>query len=752
MNRPTRALQLTAITSLMAAALCAITTTPGCGPREQLLLPDAGPPPDARLADASTDAGPEIALDLIRVLPDHGPYSGGQSVILRGAGFVSSAIGVQFGDVAVPASDVRRIDPNRLEVVVPAHAPGAVDVSIDDGETQRTLASGYTYDAVAINPIAGPPSGRTRLTLTSASDAFTDGTEVRLDGLTCTELEIVGPREARCRTPAHSLGVVDVEVDAGPSALTLAAAFTYENPFRAFGGLGGGPLDGTLTVLVRDFTQAPLPGALVIAGAGGALTHRAITGADGTVVFTGDDLRGRVDVFASYPCHHHAGFVGLDAAYVTAGLQRASIGCRPGGGSGGLPPSERTGTVSGELVFYEGQEFPSPVWNWAGVPEPAAGQHRVAYVSLATGRDLHDGTSATVLFPVRVTDELRGARGYPFEIEGARGASALVPFAIAGIEGDEPGDGEPGDPGDPRGGSISESFVPYVVGLGEPVLLPPSRVLAGVEVRMDTPLGEGRDVSAAVPADPPRLGFEHVSLDGTLTNAPLDRLHLLVRYAVPGLAAGLPLGLGPASDEPSGAAGGTLHIERQPQGIGSFAAAEQEVFAILTGEPEGSFGGSPPTWPGAPSSFLGPSSPYRRPHTRVVVRAPLATTALHATDFLGIPAFAGDFDQPLPGDRTLRFTLDDVEGATLIRIRVLRPFGLGFAANWFVLAHPSTRALTLPDLSSEVGFEPLPPGRNLLQVGVYDVPSLDFDRIDTRSIDSLPIRRSSYNTTSFVVE
>jgi hypothetical protein len=723
----------------MVFALASLLSAAGCGPSAPLLISDAGPLPDAGRFDAAADAGAPVALDIIRALPDHGPFSGGQSVILRGAGFSSSAIAVRFGDLAVPPTDVRRVDPNRLEVIVPANAPGIVDVHIDDGETARTLPSGYTYDSIGVVPAAGPPSGQTLMTLRSASDLFTSDTEVRLGGLACTALEVVDAREARCRTPAHPLGVVDVEVEAGSSTLTLAGAFTYENPFRAFGGLGGGPLDGTLTVLVRDYALAPLPGALVVAGAGGVYPHRAITGDDGTAVFTGEDLRRRVDVFVSHPCHHHAGFVGLDAAYVTAGLRLALLDCVSGSGSGGPPPSERGGSVSGELVFFEGEEFPSPAWDWVGVPEPSAGQRRVAYVGLATGRDLlnGDGTSASVSGMSRVTDEVRGARGYPFEVLGAPTGRALVPFAVAGLEDDT------GGIEDPRGGgAMSPSFVPYVVGLGAPVVVPPSRVVGGADVRMDSPLGDGRNVSAAVPTDVPRLGFESAAFDGSLTTAPLDRLQLLVRYAVPGLAAGLPLGLGPALDEPSGAATDTLRIERQPRAVGSFAVAEQEVFAVLTGMPRD----------GLPSGGF-----YDRPHARVLVRAPLGATALRAEDFLGIPAFVGDFDDPLPADRTLRFTVGNTEGATLIRIRLVPPpptreFRPELLLNWFVLAHPSVRALTLPDLSTEVGFPPLAPGRTQMQVGVYDVPSLDFDRLDTRSIDSLPLRRSSFNVTSFVVE
>jgi hypothetical protein len=433
-------------------------------------------------------------------------------------------------------------------------------------------------------------------------------------------------------------------------------------------------------------------------------------------------------VFASHPCHHHTGFLGFDAAYVTVGMRLAYLGCLSGGG-GVLGPQSPVSEVAGEIVFFDGQEFPSPVWDWVGVPEPAAGQRRVAYVAVASGRDLlnGDGTSAAVSSFMRITDETRGVRGYPFALGDLRFSTAVVPFALAGLE----------DIEDDGMGSVSRSFVPYVVGLGQPVVIPPSRVRSGIEIRMDTPVGPGRTVTANLPPTVPTLGVtddpfgDHLFMPGTL-----DRLQLLVRYAVPGLAAGLPLGLGEDSDQPSGSASAALSIARQPQAIGSFAAAEQEIFAILAPEQMNS------------DVF------YDKPHTRVLLRAPLDVNALTADGFLGIADFTvpASFDAPLPTDRTLRFALEHAEGATLIRITVSIPFSVGLGLLWQLFAHPSVRSVTLPDLSSETNYESLTAGRHLISIGVYDVPSLDFDRIDTRSIDSLPPRRSSFNVSSFTVE
>jgi hypothetical protein len=706
-------------------ALAALFLAIGCDSTPPLVLPDAGPASDAAAPDTGGDTGPPIALALIRVVPDHGPFSGGQTAILRGAGFASSAIMVRFGEVSVPPADVRRIDPNRLEVVVPARAPGVVDVSLDDGTTTRTLEAGYTYDAIDLSPRAGPPSGQTRLTLRSASDAFEAGVEVRLDGLPCTELEVVSGREARCRTPAHAIGSVDVEVRRGAERTVLGDAFTYENPFRPFGGLGGGPLDGTLTVMVRDYTGAPLEGALVVAGPAGALSHRVRSGPDGLAVLTGEDLRGRVDVVVSETrCHHHLGFLGTDAAYVSASLRLANLVCVTGGGGAG-PPGDPVGSVSGEIVFFGGQEFPEPVWDWTGVPEPGRDQQRVAYVYFAGPRELlgGDGTSASVSSPLRVTEADRGAQGYRFTLDPAPSGTALVPFAVAGIEDMSSGG---------RGGDGTTGFVPHVVGLGRPVTVPPDSVRSGVVIRMDVPLGDGRSVRAEALDTTPSLGVDDGVGLAALDN--VSSLQLLVRYAIPGVVAGLPLGLGEENDQPRGSAGEAVRIVRQPRAQGSFSDAEQEVFAILL-----------------PPSTSAWWNWYQTPHTRTLLRGPLGSSELRANDFLSIPAFdvPAAFDAPLPADRTLRISFED-EGASLVRIRVRPDFGGGLV--WDFFAHPSVRTVTLPDLRGEDDLEPLPSGLFRFQVWTYDIPGLEFDRIDLRAVDALPVRRSSFNQTSFSAE
>jgi len=62
--------------------------------------------------------------------PTHGPFNGGQRVLLHGNGF-SSQVRVWFGDVEVDPSAIVPIDPGRVQVAAP---PGAADAARDRPE------------------------------------------------------------------------------------------------------------------------------------------------------------------------------------------------------------------------------------------------------------------------------------------------------------------------------------------------------------------------------------------------------------------------------------------------------------------------------------------------------------------------------------------------------------------------------------------------------------------------------------------
>ncbi len=676
---------------------------------------------------ALPDAGPEVedaGGSSFRLTPDHGPFSGGHLALLRGGELHSATPSVRFGDVAVPAQDVLRIASDRIRVIVPPHAPGRVDVSVRDGAIEHTLDDAYEYYAVSVSPATGAPEGGTRITLRAASDLFAPDLRVTLDGQTCADVTIVSAREATCRTPPHPIGAVDVGLTVGSDALTLAEAFTYESPFRSHGGLSGGPAEGRVTVLVRVPNGMPLENATVVAGPrGGPLSHRAVTGADGIVVLTGDDLRGRVDVIAWHPCAFDAGFLGAEATHVTLGLVGVDYRClgasgEPSGGGGVVYPDPEA-DVSGEIVFYGDELMTSPTFDWSGLPEPRPGQTRAAYVWLVTQPQPGDPSGAQVVSgPLRVSDE-RGTRGYPFAVESVRSKGLLVPIAMAGLETD---------------GSLA-SFEPHVLGLGAPFALPVSGVEAGVEIPMDTPVMAGRSVALAPPADPPTV--RHLRQDGLLDDDAVSRQQLFVRYSVPGVVTSVVLerllsGAWVYDPTSWGPLASSVAVPWQPSPEGSFRGAIQEMWAVVRAGPEDL------AWGAEQYLDLDLS-----PHSRIALRTPISTEAVDAGAFLPIPDLPAV--GPLPADRTFRFEVGGAgeEAGSLIRIRVgynnvERSWG-----SLTLFAHPSVRSVVLPPELDEIG-------QAVVFVEVLDVAGLEFDRVDLQALRLANPRRRSLNLTAIL--
>ena len=79
---------------------------------------------------------------LAGLLPAAGPSAGGTAVALSGAGFQAGAA-VAFG--GTPASVVSVTDA-AIAVIAPAHAAGAVDVTVENPDGQAvTLPAAYAY-------------------------------------------------------------------------------------------------------------------------------------------------------------------------------------------------------------------------------------------------------------------------------------------------------------------------------------------------------------------------------------------------------------------------------------------------------------------------------------------------------------------------------------------------------------------------------------------------------------------------------
>lgn len=85
-----------------------------------------------------------MALAITGVSPTSGSTLGGTTVYITGTD-LDTVTGVTFGGTAATAYEIE--GETLIQAVTPAHAAGAVDVVLTDGETPVTLAGGYTYAA-----------------------------------------------------------------------------------------------------------------------------------------------------------------------------------------------------------------------------------------------------------------------------------------------------------------------------------------------------------------------------------------------------------------------------------------------------------------------------------------------------------------------------------------------------------------------------------------------------------------------------
>lgn len=110
--------------------------------------------------------GSAFSPALAAVVPAVGKASGGTSVTLTGSGFVSGA-SVSFGGIA--ATGVSVLAPSVLTATTPAHAVGAVDVTVTNpGGSPSTAGNAFVYAPAASSSVHGDANG----------DGFVNGADV----------------------------------------------------------------------------------------------------------------------------------------------------------------------------------------------------------------------------------------------------------------------------------------------------------------------------------------------------------------------------------------------------------------------------------------------------------------------------------------------------------------------------------------------------------------------------------------------
>jgi hypothetical protein len=204
------------------------------------------------LANGFTYMGP--APTLTGVAPVSGSTSGGTAVTLTGTNFASGAT-VAIGGVA--ATGVTVVSGTTMTATTPAHAAGAVSVSVTNADGQSaTLANAFTYIAPAptvtgVAPASGPVAGGTAVTISGTG--FAAGATATLGGAAATGVTVVNSTTITATTPAHAAGAVNVTVmNADGQSGSRTSAFTYLGPAPTVTGVApaSGPTAGGTAVTI----------------------------------------------------------------------------------------------------------------------------------------------------------------------------------------------------------------------------------------------------------------------------------------------------------------------------------------------------------------------------------------------------------------------------------------------------------------------------------------------------------------------
>lgn len=208
------------------------------------------------------------APTLASISPTTGAAAGGTSVILSGSG-LSGATAVSFG--GIPGTVVSS-SATTVAVAAPAHAAGAVDVTLNTPAGMVRLPAAFAYigsapTAAFLVPTAGPLVGGTNVSILGTGFVVGD-TSVMIDGtvIPAGSVTVYGDTLLSFVTPAHAAGTAAVTVttsdgttNAIPSGFTYVAVPTAASLAPAAGPSSGGTvvtltgtnfLAGNTTVMV----------------------------------------------------------------------------------------------------------------------------------------------------------------------------------------------------------------------------------------------------------------------------------------------------------------------------------------------------------------------------------------------------------------------------------------------------------------------------------------------------------------------
>ncbi|MFH1130939.1 MAG: IPT/TIG domain-containing protein, partial [Pseudomonadota bacterium] len=428
-------------------------------------IPVHGDDAEIKYPDGGFD-GDAVALDRLTVYgikPNHGSFVGDTYAVISGAGFANGVV-VRIGGKEVSITKLKVLNPMTIEIFTPAGEVGPADVEITVGEQKENLKNGYFYDPLFLDPSSGPTVGGTLVTLQGRDTSFETGMKLTLGGEHLIDVEVVSETTLRAKTPPRPEGPADLVVgNASGGEITVKDAFNYySSSDPLFGGVGGGSIQGTLTISVLDAeTRAAVKAAKVIVQKDRDFTFSGTTDAQGLVVFSDISLVGPVTVTAGAEKYETSSFVNFDARDVTIFLIPI-IEPEPGP----FPPGPRMGLIEGHVMFGGITGTGSPEWKI--VPEPKSGQIKRTYVFVSNYSIVPNPpqpvSTATMDY------ENTGATAWPYSLGTRLGTLAI--YALAGLY-----------------NQTDDTFEPYGLGITRGIVVASGDHLI-VNVMVDIPLTE----------------------------------------------------------------------------------------------------------------------------------------------------------------------------------------------------------------------------------------------------------------------
>ena len=667
-----------ALAAALAAAAC------GTGPCHGA-SGDAGPRPDAA-GDAGPDAAGAFAVQYAD--PDHGPFTGGTALVVRGAGFADGDE-VWIGGRRVAGAELQ--DSRHWKVVAPPGEPGARDVEVHraDGAV-AAKPGGFTYEAIAVDPPSGSVAGGTYVTISGLGTDFGAATQVTFDGVAAAGVTVLGAEALTAYTPPGTAGDANVVVTTATATYRADRGYTYYltgDPFA--GGMSGGPIAGALNVVVTDaYSGDGVAGAFVAVGDPNTTPWKGAADALGQITFSGTGLVGPVSVVTTAPGYEVASFDCFDATNLTVFL-RPVVPPQPTG-----PPGVGTedGAIRGHVVFGDTLGLGSPLWSI--VPEPRTATEKKRVYVTTTGTSIF-GQPRQATTPIDYSydpDQL----AWPFEIPARPGAWAVV--AVAGLY----------DPAEDPGGNGAQGFEPFAIGAARGVLVGPGQTRDGVDVVVDIPLDSALAVDLV---DPPPVGDP--GRDGPLQHVVKAIVDLGGEGTISLGAHGLPA---PPGGDPPG-------VYTLPDGVDSVLITGAPALSHALGDASYALVAGAYTYGGSPMSAR-------------IVRGIDGTQPVEVAGFVGLPRPV----DPAPDGvaSSSRHAVFAPEGETLTPTFHLHYLTAEDGSPvWTAVTCAAETDVPLPDLSS-IGLVWPPSGQQLYwQLWSIEVPGADYDQYTYRWNGSL---------------